>query len=114
MVNTGYEFKSENIIFLRNEMIISSDIGATIIDKVTQTQYEIGKFNYSLNEEVLKGEKIFINTKFNQPFSDRYFFKTAVLNLKNQSYIAQDIDINFRKDIFGNKDNDQDLKDFQH
>ena len=110
LVEKGYKFKSENIIFLRNEMIISSDIGAKIIDKITQTQYEIGKFSYSLNEEVLKGEKIFINTKFNQPFSDKYFFKTAILDLKNQSYIAQDIDINFKKDIFGNKNNDPRFK----
>ncbi len=110
LIRTGYKLESENIIFLRNEMIIISDVGATIIDKVTQTQYEIGKFSYSLKEEILKGEKIFINTKFNQPFSDKYFFKTAVLDLKNQNYIAQDIDINFKKDIFGNEENDPRFK----
>ena len=58
----------------------------------------------------MKGEKIFIHTKYNQPFSDKYFFKSAVFNLKNQNYIAQDININFRKDLFGNKNNDPRFK----
>ena len=91
-------------------MTISSDEGATIIDNVNLTRYEIGKFNYSLRDQILKGEKIFINTKYNQPFSDKYFFESAVFDLKNQNYIAQDIDINFKKDLFGNKNNDPRFK----
>ena len=63
-----------------------------------------------LKIKILKGEKIFINTKYNQPFSDKYFFKSAVFNLKNQNYIAQDINIDFKKDLFGNKNNDPRFK----
>ena len=44
-------------------MIINSDVGATILDNLNQTRYEIGKFSYSLTEEILKGEKFFIYTK---------------------------------------------------
>ncbi len=109
-IDTNYKFNSDNIVILRNDMLISSDAGATILDNINQTRYEIGKFNYSLEEEILKGEKIFINTKYNQPFSDKYFFKSAVFDLKNQNYIAQDIDINFKKDFFGNKKNDPRFK----
>ena len=58
-------------------MLISSDVGATILDNINNTQYEIGKFSYSLKDEILKGENIFINTNYNQPFSDKYFFKSA-------------------------------------
>ena len=50
IINNNYKFKSENIILLRNEMIISSDVGATILDNLNQTRYEIGKFSYSFNE----------------------------------------------------------------
>ena len=103
IIETNYKFKTKNIIFLRNEMMISSDIGATILDNQNQIRYETGKFSYSLKEKILKGEKIFINTKYDQPFSDKYFFKSVIFDLKNQSYIAQDIDINFKKDLFGNK-----------
>ena len=110
LVNSTYEFESNNIIILRTEKIISSDEGATIIDNINQTQYQIGKFSYSLDKEILKAEKIFINTKYGQPFSDKYYFKSAIFNLKNQSYTAQNIDIEFKKDIFGNKNNDPRFK----
>jgi len=110
LIYSNYNFKTEDITILRKEKIISSNKNATIIDKKNQTLYEISKFEYSLINEVIKGEEIFVNTKYNQPFSDKYFFKTAIFNLKDQSYIAQDIDINFKKDIFGNKNNDPRFK----
>ena len=109
-IDSIYKFTTENATILVDEKIISSEIGATILDTINENRYEIGKFSYSLNKKVLKGEGIFINTKFNQPFSDKYYFKSAVLNLKNQNYIAQDIKINFKKDIFGNKNNDPRFK----
>ena len=110
LINSDYKFQTNNITLLRNEMIISSDLGGTILDNINQNRYEIGKFTYSFKDKVLKGEKIFLNTKYNQPFSDKYFFKSAVFNLENQNYIAQDIDINLKKDIFGNKNNDPRFK----
>ena len=106
LVDSNYKFKTENVLILRLDQVISSDVGATILDNLNQTRYEIGKFSYSVKEQVLKGEKIFINTNYNQPFSDKYFFKNAIFNLKNQNYMAQDISIDFRKDTFGNKNND--------
>ena len=110
LIETNFRFETKDITILRSEMTISSDEGATIIDNVNLTRYEIGKFNYSLRDQILKSEKIFINTKYNQPFSDKYFFESAVFDLKNQNYIAQDIDINFKKDLFGNKNNDPRFK----
>ncbi len=110
LIYLNYNFKTEDLTILRKEKIISSDKNATIIDKKNQTLYEISKFSYSLIDEIIKGEEIFVNIKYNQPFSDKYFFKTAIFDLKDQSYIAQDIDINLKKDIFGNKDNDPRFK----
>ena len=110
LVESNFKFQTENIIILRNEMMISSDVGGIILDNDNQTRYKIGKFSYSLKNKILKGEKIFINTKYNQPFSDKYFFKSAVFDLNNQNYIAQDINIELKKDIFGNKKNDPRLK----
>ena len=73
LIDINFEFKAENIEILRNEMIITSDKGAIILDNINQTQYKIGKFSYSLKEKILKGEEIFINTNYNQPFSDKFF-----------------------------------------
>ena len=53
-IDTNYKFSSQNIIILRNDMIISSDVGVTILDNINQTRYDIGKFSYSLKEETLK------------------------------------------------------------
>ena len=109
-IDQNYEFKTDDVTILRKEMIISSEKGAKILDTTNQTRYEIGKFSYSLNEKILKGEKIFINTNYNQPFIYKYFFDSSVLNIKNRKYIAKDININLKKDIFGNKDNDPRFK----
>ena len=110
LIDSHYKFKTEDIVILRKEMIISSDVGAKILDDLNKSKYEIGKFSYSINEKILKGEKFFINTKYNEPFSDKYFFESAVFNLKNQNYIAQDISIDFKKDLFGNEKNDPRFK----
>ena len=110
LVETNFNFQTEDIFIKRDQMIISSNIGATILDNINQTRYEMGKFEYSLNDKILKGEKIFVNTNYNQPFSDKYFFKSAIFDLKNQSYVAQDVNINFKKDIFGNENNDPRFK----
>ena len=80
--NENYKFEIENATILRNEMIISSDVGGVILNSSNQTRYEIGKFNYSLKNKILKGEKIFVNTKYNQPFSDKFFLKVQFLILK--------------------------------
>ncbi len=110
LIFLNYNFKSEDLVILRDKLILESNKPTTIIDKKNQTLYEIDKFSYSIKDEILKGDKIFINTKFNQPFSDKYFFKSAIFNLKDQSYIAKDIDINLKKDIFGNEKNDPRFK----
>ena len=110
LIDMNFKFNSENITILRNDMIISSDVGATILDSKNFTRYEIGKFSYNLKEKILKGEKIFINAKYNEPFSDKFYFKSAVFNLQNESYIAQDINIDFKKNMFGNEENDPRFK----
>ena len=108
--NSNYNLKAEDITFFRKEMLISSDKGATLVDEKNETFYEINKFSYSFKDQIVKGEKIFVNINYNQPFSDKYFFKSAIINLEDQSYIAQDIDINLKKDIFGNENNDPRFK----
>ena len=110
LIFSNYNFKSEDLVIFRDKLILESSKPTTIIDKKNQTLYEIDKLSYSIKDEILKGDKIFINTKFNQPFSDKYFFKSAIFNLKDQSYIAKDIDINLKKDIFGDKKNDPRFK----
>jgi len=110
LIFSDYNFKSQDLIILREKKIIKSNKKTTIVDEKNQILYEIDNFSYSINDEILKGKGIFINTKFNQPFSDKYFFQSAIFNLKDQSYIAKDISIDLRKDTFENKENDPRFK----
>ena len=82
LVETSYKFQTDNITILRNEMVISSDVGGIIFDNVNQIRYEIGKFSYSLEDKILKGEKIFINTNTINLLVTN-IFKSAAFNLKN-------------------------------
>ena len=56
-----YEFKSQDVIFLKNEMELSSNKKTTIIEKQSQL-YNLDKFRYLISREVLKGEKILVTT----------------------------------------------------
>ena len=109
LIDDNYEFKTEDMIVLRDEMIISSDVGATILDTINLSRYEVGSFSYSIREKILKVKKfLLIQILINHLMIN--IFKSVVFNLKNQNYIAQDIDIEFKKDIFGNNDNDPRFK----
>ena len=109
-IDSNYNFKTEDIIILRNEMIIRSDKSAKITDIKNKIRFEISKFSYSIEDKIIKGEDIFINREYDQPFSEKYFFESATLNLLDQSYIAKNINIDLKKNIFGNNKNDPRFK----
>ncbi len=109
-IDSNYNFKTEDIIILRNEMIIRSDKSAKITDIKNKIRFEINKFSYSIKDKIIKGEDIFINREYDQPFSEKYFFESATLNLLDQSYIAKNINIDLKKNIFGNNENDPRFK----
>ena len=96
----GYDFT-----LFRDKMILSSNENATITDNVSNI-YELEKFQYSVNEEILKGEKIKIITDAGGNKSDHHFFKRGFFNLKNKKFLAKDVNVIFYKELFGNEVND--------
>ena len=72
--------------------------------------YKFKKFNYSINREELKGENVLINSNYKSPKNDKFYFSSAIINLRSQEYIAKDPQIKIHKTIFGNDDNDPRLK----
>ena len=68
--------------------------------------YFAEKFNYSINEEIIKGEKFLIITNYNLPKSDKFFLEDGIINLKDKKFIAKDTKIKLHKDIFDNTEND--------
>ena len=109
-IYSRYSIKSKNIIFLKNKEILNSNDKTTIIDNENQTLYSLKKFNFGLNDELLKGQDILVTLNYNQPTNDKLYFENAIFNLKDKSFIAKNIEINLKKDIFDNLENDPRLK----
>ena len=68
--------------------------------------YELEKFKYSINKEQLKGENILINTNYNLPKNDKFYFKNAIIDLDKQEFFGTNPEIKVHKDIFDNSEND--------
>ena len=59
---------------------------------------------------MLKGQDILITLNYNQPTNDKLYFESAIFNLKDKSFIAKNIEVKLKKDIFDNLENDPRLK----
>ena len=104
-----YKITSADMIYLIKENNLSS-IKKTKIEDNNSQVYFAENFNYSINQEIFKGEKILVITNYNLPKSDKFFFENAIINLAEQKFIAKDTEIKIHKDIFDNSENDPRLK----
>ena len=100
-----YEIQSKNIYFEIKENFIFSKDKTKIKDNNFQF-YSLDNFNYQINKEILKGENIIIVTNFNLPESDKYYFSSAIIDLKKRKFVAKDTKIEIHKSIFNNLEND--------
>ena len=76
-LQSKYKITSEDVIYSINENNLSS-IKKTKIEDNNSQVYFTENFNYSINQEVFKGEKILIITNYNLPKSDKIFFENAI------------------------------------
>ena len=107
IVERKYNFFSEDVLFNRNKMELSSSHKSTIFDNKSNF-YELDVFKYFMNEELLKAKnlKITTNIKLLEEERDEFFFSDAFVNLKNENFKASNTEINMKKELFGNKKND--------
>ena len=108
--NSRYIFDSIDITFLRNKKILSSDRSSSLVDNDEKTYLKLNKFSFSIDDELLKGENILVNLDYNLPQNDKLFFESGIFDFKRKSFVAKDVQINLRKDIFNNLKNDPRLK----
>ena len=99
-----YKFESKNVTLLIDSMELYSQEKTRITDKLNL--YELEKFKYSINKEQLKGENILINTNYNLPKNDKFYFKNAIIDLNKQEFFGTNPEIKVHKDIFNNSEND--------
>ena len=109
-IRSRYIIDANDLFFYRNEKILNSNKKSTFRDEDTKTIFNLEKFNFAINDEILKGEKILVITDYNLPQSDKLFFNSSMFDLKNKSFIAKDLEIKFKKNIFDDLDNDPRLK----
>jgi len=107
-IKSKYNFNSKNVIFFKNSMQLFSKEETSFTDK--NNYYKLSNFTYSINKEELKGEKILIKSNYKLPKSDEFYFSSAIIDLKNQNFIAKDTEINIHKGVFDNSKNDPRIK----
>jgi len=104
-IEDKYNVDGYNLTLLKNEMILSSD-EKTIISGNDLNIYKLEQFQYSINQEILKGKNIATITNNKKNKSDELFFKTGFFDLKKNEFLGKDIAAKFHKDLFGNNEND--------
>ena len=98
-IESKYNFKSKNVIFKRNEMELSSNHNSTITDD-DDNLYKLKKFTYFINDELLKGKKVQITTKYGKSESDNFYFSDGFFNFKNDSFNAKNTKVILHSNIF--------------
>ena len=104
-ISDKYIIEGENLTLLRDNAILFSKKKATITDKDLNT-YNLDEFEYSINQEILKGNKVNITSDNSDNKGNEYFFETAFFDLKNNKFLAKDVNVKMYKEIFNNKKND--------
>ena len=105
-ISDKYTIEGYDLTLLKNEMILSSRKNTIITDKKSN-MYKLKEFQYSINQEILKGENIEVSMETNKKTNnDNFFIKTGLFNLKENKFLAKDISAILRKDLFGNNEND--------
>ena len=104
-IKDEYNIDGSDLTLLRNEMILSSDKKATISDNVSNI-YSLEQFQYSINQEILKGKNIHFTRNEKKNKIDKYFFKTGFFNLKEDKFLGKDITSELHKTLFDDKEND--------
>ena len=57
-IRSRFSVETKNLFFLRNEMILNSNNKTTFRDQEIKSLFNLEKFNFSIDNEILKGEKI--------------------------------------------------------
>ena len=108
-VDDQYDIVGYDLTFLKNKMILMSNEKATITD-INSNVYKLAQFQYLINEELLKGEKILYRRNEVENKEDEYYFETGFFNLKKNEFLGTDTNMRFHKTLFDNKKNDPRVK----
>ncbi len=111
VIGSKYNFYSSDVELIRSEDVLSSKEKTKIVDKNSKL-YEIDEFEYNIQSEILKAKNLFIVSNSSVPLgkSDNLKFADGIFDLKNDSFLAGQTEIQIKKDSFDNEENDPRLK----
>ena len=110
IIKSNFKIASKDMTYFIKESILTSKKETKIENQKNSQVYFIEKFKYLMNTEILKGNEILIITNYNLPKSDTFFLKSAIIDLKNNKFIAKNTEIEIHKSVFDNTENDPRLK----
>ena len=85
--------------------ILKSNYKTTLTDKI-ENQISSDNFRYTMSKKLFHGSNIIMVDKI----KNNYFFEKAIVDLSQNIILAKDVEINFAKGTFNNKDNDPRLR----
>ena len=106
-IYSKYNFETKNIIFYKDEMLLSSSDNSIIVDDKFML-FKLGSFNFEIENELLKGTDVTIveNSQVPQGESDNLYFKSGFFDLKNKNFRTGEAKIKLKKNIFDDVEND--------
>ena len=106
-IDSKYKIESKNIFFEKDKMRLYSS-EKTVIKELESTLYQLGSFDYKIEEEYLKGTDITLIENLNLPPTNRnkFYFRSGFFDLKNKTYTTGEAKIHLKKNIFDRSEND--------
>jgi len=101
----SYFLNTKEIVYLKNSEEILVDDEIEIKDNLGNF-IKLGKLNFSVNTKLIKGEMV----KLLDSEENFYNFEKAIIDFSKNKIIADNVSIDFNKNIFGNPLNDPRLK----
>ncbi len=105
-IYSRYNLTSDDLNYNSKSRIIKSEKKTLLNDTKNKIFYEASRFNFHIDTEILKGEDVFVNTDYDLPQSDKYYFQNGIFNLIDRSFLTKDVKVYVKKDIFSDLDND--------
>jgi len=109
IVKSRYIIDSEDVVYLVNDNILRSKKN-TFINDQRANYYYLDKFNFNINNEILKGDNVKVVTNFGLQQSDQMYLTNAIINFKDRSFTAGNTEIRADKKMFDDINNDPRLK----
>ena len=103
-IEDKYFIDSENLIFFRKDTLLTSKKKTTVADTFDNL-YVLNDFNYNIDDEILKGNKVEVITNYKKKKSDKYFFNIGFFDFKKNNFLTKDVKIDFYDEMFDEEDN---------